>query len=113
MKHITKDSGVRHTSPSGYQRDTQGDKPRFDLMLLENVAYKDQPLTLFAELLSRGAKKYKPRNFELADSKEDLDRAKSSLLRHCIQAVTGEEDEDHYSAIMFNVWQVLSIKNKQ
>ena len=111
-QYITKDSGKRHEESNGYVRDTQEGKPRFNLMLIKGLPYEEQPLTLFAELLSRGAEKYNDRNWENACSEIALERAKESLLRHCVQACCGEEDEDHLSAIMFNAFLIRNIKIK-
>lgn len=111
-KFETKDSGKRYVEESGFQRDIQDDKPRFDLMFAKDVPYSDQMITRFAELLSRGAKKYNDRNWERADSDEAMDRAKSSMLRHCIQAVCDEQDEDHLAAVMFNVLFISTLQHK-
>ena len=107
---VTKDSGKRHTEDSGFQRDTQEGKPRFYLLFPKGLPYSEQPLTRLAELMARGAEKYDDRNWEKACSQEALDRAKESLLRHCIQAVNGEVDEDHYAAIMFNTMFCIKLE---
>jgi hypothetical protein len=110
--YITKDSGKRHEESNGYVRDTQEDKPRFNLILLKDVPYTEQPLTLFAELLARGAEKYNDRNWENACNEPALERAKESLMRHCIQACCNEDDEDHLSAVCFNAFLIRNIKRK-
>lgn len=101
---ITKDSGERAEFDSGMQRDTEAGKPRFDLMLPEGVPFEEQMLTRFAMLLSRGAEKYDSRNWEKANSAEEVERMKSSAFRHFIQWITGEDDEDHASATIFNIF---------
>jgi hypothetical protein len=89
-------------------RDTNEDKARFDLLFIEWLPYKQQPLTLLADLLARWAKKYNERNREKASTIEEYNRFKESFLRHAIQAVCWEIDEDHKSASMFNLmWMVL------
>ena len=98
----TKDSGKRYTEDTGFQRDTQEGKPRYYLMFPKGIPYNEQPMKRLADLFMRGASKYTDRNWELADSPEALERAKESLLRHAIQAVNGENDEDHYASTMFN-----------
>ncbi|MER7420034.1 hypothetical protein ABT346_25195 [Micromonospora peucetia] len=35
--------------------------------------------------------------------KEELDRAKGSALRHLMQWLCGEDDEDHAAAVVFNI----------
>lgn len=90
-----KDSGKRIDFSSGMRRDTQDNKPRYDLIWEEGL-YRE------AMHMAKGAKKYGERNWELANSKEELDRFKASLLRHAHQLVNGETDEDHMSAVCFN-----------
>jgi hypothetical protein len=99
----TKDSGVRAEFSTGMVRDTQEGKPRFDLLLPKGVPYADQMLTRFAALMERGAFKYTERNWERARTQEELDRYHSSAIRHLMQWVNGETDEDHAAAVMFNI----------
>lgn len=101
--YVTKDSGERAEFESGMQRDTQSGKPRFDLLVPEGVPFEEQLLTRFAALMGRGAEKYAERNWEQANSAEELARMKSSAFRHFMQWLTGETDEDHAAAILFNV----------
>jgi hypothetical protein len=102
-KFLTKDSGKREVFESGMKRDTQDDKPRFDLLFPLGVPYADQFLTRVAELLARGAVKYDARNWEKAAGQAELDRFKASAMRHMIQWQAGETDEDHASAVVFNL----------
>jgi hypothetical protein len=99
----TKDSGKRAEFTSGMVRDTSEGKARFDLCLAKGVPYKEQMLTRFAELMQRGAIKYSARNWEQAESQEELDRFKESALRHMMQWFCGEVDEDHAAAVLFNI----------
>lgn len=100
---ITKDSGERAVFASGMQRDTEAGKPRFDLLIPLDIPYAEQFLTRVAELMGRGAEKYEDRNWEQADSKEELARMKSSAIRHFMQWICGEQDEDHAAATVFNL----------
>ena len=100
---VTKDSGKRQEFASGMQRDTQDDKPRFDLLFPVGVPYADQFLTRVAELLMRGAVKYEERNWEKAEGEAELNRFRSSANRHMIQWLCGETDEDHMAAVVFNL----------
>jgi hypothetical protein len=102
-KFVTKDSGKREEFDSGMVRDTQDGKPRYDLLLPRGVPYRDQFLTRVAELLARGAEKYSERNWEAATGSSELDRFKSSALRHLMQWMTDESDEDHAAAVVFNL----------
>lgn len=112
-QYITKDSGKRQQFDSGGQRDTQEGKPRFDLLFPKGVPYEDQLITRWAYLMGRGAEKYTERNWELFDGQEELDRAKSSALRHLMQLIHEVDDEeDHAAAVMFNVLVIENIKRK-
>jgi len=108
----TKDSGERVEYVSGMQRDVQSGKPRFDLLLTDGLPYKEQFLTRFAALLARGAEKYGERNWQLASSKEELERFKASAHRHFIQWASGELDEDHAVAVAFNLMAYEYVKWK-
>ena len=101
-EYETKDSGQHQEYDSGMRRDSQDGKPRFDLIRTKRQSYDEQMITRYAELLRRGAEKYDARNWEEGDSEEELDRAKSSLLRHTEQLIAGETDEDHAAAVWFN-----------
>jgi hypothetical protein len=111
-KYETKDSGKRQEYDSGMHRDSQENKPRFDLLIPEDMKYDDTLLYRWAMLMDRGAGKYGNRNWELADSKVELDRFKQSAFRHFMQWISGEEDEDHAAAVFFNVNAVELLKLK-
>lgn len=108
----TKDSGERAEFESGMVRDTNDGKARFDLLVLEGVPYADQPLTRVAELLARGAQKYSARNWEKANGKAELDRFGESMLRHAMQLLAGETDEDHGAAVVFNALAYMATAHK-
>lgn len=108
-----KDSGQRLQFASGMVRDVADDKPAFDLVIPEGIPYSELMLTRWAELLRKGAIKYSRRNWEKADSDEELDRAKASAFRHFMQWFSGETDEDHAAAVFFNINEVETIKWKQ
>ncbi len=108
----TKDSGERAKYDSGMVRDTDKGKARFDLIFPEGVPYKEQIITRFAKLMARGAEKYTQRNWEQARGKEEMDRFKSSALRHMMQWFNGELDEDHAVAVFFNIMAYESTKYK-
>ena len=105
MQYETKDSGKRQSYPSGMRRDTAESKPRFDLIPV-------MPLKRLAELYARGAAKYGDRNWELANSEEELQRFKASGLRHMYQWLNGETDEDHAIAVVFNLFAYLTIEER-
>lgn len=110
MKFTTKDSGKRQDYKSGMRRDIQDGKPRYDLII--PLGSKSHMLKRWAELLERGIQKYGYRNWELADSEEEMIRFKSSAFRHFIQWFQGEEDEDHASAVYFNIQAYEHTKSK-
>lgn len=92
----TKDSGKRVKFKDGMQRDVSIDKTRYDLL-------PTFMLKRFADLLQRGAVKYGERNWEQANTQEALNRFKESAFRHFVQWFDGETDEDHASAVFFNI----------
>jgi hypothetical protein len=111
MKYVTKDSGERQEYDSGMVRDTQEGKPDFSL-LLTDLPYEEQLLTRWAALMERGAAKYGRRNWQNADSQEELDRFIASAFRHFIQWASGETDEDHAAAVLFNINAAEYVKAK-
>lgn len=102
-KFITKDSGVRKEFTSGMKRDLQEGKPRFDLINPLDLPYDETILYRWAMLMMRGAEKYGYRNWEKANSIEEFERFKASAERHFRQFMDGETDEDHLSAVFFNL----------
>lgn len=110
--YVTKDSGARDEYASGMVRDTQDDKARFDLMRPKNVPYAAQFLTRVAELMTRGAKKYGFRNWEQANSQDELERFENSAERHLQQYLAGETDEDHAAAVVFNLLAAETLRWK-
>lgn len=103
MTYTTKDSGKRIEYASGMKRDIQEGKPMLHHAIASDIPYQEQMLVRFGELLGRGAEKYGERNFELAYFPEEIERFKGSALRHLIQWMCDEDDEDHAAAVMFNV----------
>jgi len=57
----------------------------------------------WAQHLTAGARKYDKRNWMKAQGREERDRFRESALRHFIQWYRGERDEDHASAVFFNI----------
>lgn len=101
---ITKDSGKRLKYKSGMNRDLQTGKPRFDLIVPLDQKYNETLLYRWAMLMTRGYEKYGERNWEKANSKEELNRFKQSAFRHFMQWVNNVEDgEDHCAAVLFNL----------
>lgn len=111
-QYITKDSGKREEYDSGMRRDTQDGKARFDLLLVPGLPFEEQFLTRLGQLLARGADKYGDRNWQKANSPEELERFVSSGLRHMVQWASGEVDEDHAAAVAFNLMAAEYVKWK-
>lgn len=109
---VTKDSGQREEYDSGMRRDVEEGKPRFDLIFPEGIPFSEQMLTRFAELLGRGAEKYGENNWQLANSMTEYRRFKRSGLRHFLQWMAGETDEDHAAAVFFNIMAAENTKRK-
>ncbi|WP_412079165.1 dATP/dGTP diphosphohydrolase domain-containing protein [Streptomyces xanthophaeus] len=78
-------------------------RPRFDLLGSETVPFGGQLFTPCAALVERGAQKCSSRNWEKADSVAQLERMRASAFRHFMQWLTGETDEDHAAAIVFDL----------
>jgi hypothetical protein len=98
-----KDSGERKTFNSGMLRETSGNRPRFDLIFPLNQKYEDSMLYNLGVVLAKGVEKYSARNFENCNSIEELERFKEASFRHFFQFMTGEMDEDHLGALLFNL----------
>jgi len=111
-QYVTKDSGAREEYDSGMRRDSQDGKANFHLVIPKDVPYEDQMFTRWAALMTRGAEKYGERNWELADSEEELERFKSSAFRHFMQWISNEQDEDHAAAVYFNIAAAEYVKHK-
>lgn len=111
-KYTTKDSGKRQDYASGMRRDIQENKARFDLIVPLDTPYNESLLYRWAMLMERGMSKYGCRNWEKANSEEELQRFHASAWRHFVQAMSGEEDEDHFAAVCFNMNAIVYLKNK-
>jgi len=109
---ITKDGGKRKNFKSGMEREPQENKPRFDLLIPESQKYEQTLLCRWSMLMDRGAVKYSERNWEKANSVEELNRFKASFLRHTFQLMGGETDEDHAAAIAFNLNGIVYLMDK-
>ena len=109
---ITKDSGQRQDYASGMRRDLQTGKPNYSLISPKFLKFDEDMLYRWAMLMTRGADKYGERNWEKANSEEEMERFKASAFRHFMQWFKGEEDEDHAAAVFFNIGCFESIKLK-
>ncbi len=104
MPYKVKDSGKRKDFKSGMRRDTDENKPRFDLIIALNIPYEKTMLYRWGMLMKNGMVKYGERNWEKANSQEELNRFKASAFRHFMQWFTrADDEEDHAAAVMFNI----------
>lgn len=101
-KYITRDSGKKQKFDSGYQRDTQKGKARFDLI-------PTGPLRRVADLYARGAEKYGESNWELG---APVSRMYASLFRHLIQFAEGDKAEDHLAAVVWNAFAIMHFQDQ-
>lgn len=103
---MIKDSGKRKSFASGMVRDITEGKTDF-LLTRDGPMYER-----WAVHLTNGAKKYAKRNWMKAQGQEELERFKESALRHFEQWLRGDEDEDHASAVYFNINGYEYVKGK-
>ncbi len=104
-KFTTKDSGARQVFSTGMNRDIQDNKPRYDLIYSPMVKR-------WSELMARGAVKYGERNWEKAETEEELGRFIASAMRHMFQWFDGDTDEDHAAAVFFNISGAEMVRSK-
>lgn len=91
-----KDSGQRKQM-AGMVRDVADDKIKYHLVF-------DGPmLERWAAHLTKGAKKYSERNWMGARTEEERARFIESAVRHFVQWLRGDRDEDHAAAVLFNI----------
>lgn len=101
-----KDSGARAQFESGMVRDVATNKIDYSLIL-------DGPMfKRWAQHLTNGAVKYQKRNWMKASGDPELERFRESALRHFVQWYYGETDEDHASAVFFNINGAEYVKDK-
>lgn len=103
---IIKDSGRRIDYESGMRRDVQDGKVDYSLI------YDGPMIDRYAAHLTKGAKKYGRRNWQLACSPEELERFIQSACRHFRQWLRGDVDEDHMAAVIFNLNAAEYVKEK-
>ena len=99
---VVKDSGKREEFAGGMVRDTSEGKLNY-MRIMEGPM-----LDRWADHLEKGAVKYPDTelgiaNWTLANDSAALYRYKMSALRHMMQWIRGDRDEDHAAAIFFNV----------
>ena len=103
MKRV-KDSGARESVGGGMVREPSTGRVNY-LLALDGPMFER-----FATLLTVAATtKYAPRNWMLiANASRDEQRAmaercRESAMRHLVQWLRGDTDEDHAAAVFFNI----------
>ena len=108
---IIRDSGKRQEFEGGMIRDTQENKIDYARVL-------DGPMfSRWAQHLTKGCEKYPDvepgvPNWTLAKGQAEYVRFKKSAIRHFIQAMQGQKDEDHFAAVFFNLNGMAYIEDK-
>lgn len=101
-----KDSSKREEYDSGMVRDVQNEKTLYSL------AFDGPMFERYAKHLTAGARKYSPRNWMKASGQAELERFRESAIRHFVQWLQGNVEEDHAAAIFFNVNGYEYVKEK-
>ncbi len=102
---VKKTKGSKQVFKGGMVRGLDESKPNY-LLLWQPM------LKRWAEHMTKGAKHYGKHNWMKASGRDELERFQESALRHMFQWLNGEIDEDHASAVFFNITGAEYIKNK-
>jgi hypothetical protein len=92
-----KDSGARAQFDSGMVRDVATDKIDYAL------AFDGPMFERWAVHMTKGATKYEKSNWMKANGPAELARFRESAVRHFVQWLRGDVDEDHAAACYFNI----------
>lgn len=94
---VVEDSTTKEVVESGMVRDSQEDKPRFDLI-------SPFALTRLANHYKNGARKYSEYNWAKGGP---FSRFYASMFRHMIKWFIGSTDEDHLAAVAWNAFCIM------
>ena len=94
------DSGNRQQFSTGSRRDTNENKPRYDLISLP-------ALERVAEICRKGAQKYGDHNWRLG---QPTSRFYESAFRHLMQWAQGNTDEDHLAQAVWNLMSIAQVE---
>jgi hypothetical protein len=92
---------------SGMMRDPSADKIMYDL------AFDGPLIERLAAHLTKGAAKYARQNWMLATGDAEKERFRISAARHFVQWLRGDQDEDHFAAVVFNMNGFEFVRLKQ
>lgn len=102
-EYITEDSGERRSFETGAIRDTDTNKPRYDLI-------PPEALWRVAMLYTRGAKKYGENNWQKGIPSQQM---LASAMRHLEAYRRGETVEDHLAAVVWNVLAMMQYEAEE
>jgi hypothetical protein len=102
---VVKDTAEHLTYPSGMNRGDKKGKPNYRLIDLDF-------LKRLAEHLTKGAEIHGRDNWRKANSEEELRDCLDASMRHLVQYLNNETDEDHAMAVVFNLMVAEYIKDK-
>ena len=97
----------------GGVRSSDEGKPQFELLLTPGMDYEEQLMTKVARRMAEGAALYGRYNYAKMSSDEALERAYGSLLRHAMQHINGERDEEHLAAVVANCIMISKIEHNR
>jgi len=89
-----------HVNENGGNRDSAEGKPDYTLIPIPS-------LRRIANHYMNGLKKYGRGNWKLLSTDADIARYQQSMMRHMMQYLNGEKDEDHLSAVVWNAMSLL------
>lgn len=101
MEYELQDGGEREEYLSGAMREPETGKLRYDLI-------PPEPLRRLALNMTKGAEKYGVHNWNKG---MPASRLLSAALRHIELARTGNQDEDHWAAAVFNIFGIMHFED--
>lgn len=110
---MIEDNSQPYVSQGEGHRESQEDKPRFDLVISPNVAYEDQLWTRYAVWLGKGAAKYGEGNMRQLEGREAEQHAIAAAFRHLHKVALEENDEDHTAAVIANLDIINDVRAKR
>lgn len=97
------DDGSRETFESGAIREPEDDKLRYDLI-------PPGPLQRLALNMTKGAQKYGEHNWNKGMPSS---RMLSAAMRHLELARAGDQKEDHWAALVFNIFGIMHFEGTE
>lgn len=103
MNYELEDSGERQSFESGAVREPDDGKLRYDLI-------PPEPLRRLALNMTKGAAKYSAHNWNKG---MPTSRLLASAMRHLELARIGNKDEDHWAALVFNIFGIMHFEGTE